>query len=57
MIWVNNTNEFVVIYLDVLVNFHPLAKVNLHHLIFVTALFLVWTVGVGHMDPYNSFGK
>ena len=55
MIWVNNTNEFVVIYLDVLINFHPLAKVNLHHLIFATALFLVWTVG--HMDPYNSFGK
>ena len=31
-------------------NFEPLARGNLHHLMFITALFLVWTLR--HMDPH-----
>lgn len=36
--------ETLVSYLDV-----PMTRIHAHHLIFITALLLVWSVG--HMDP------
>ena len=53
MIWANNTKGVCShLFLGYgKANSDPLAKENLHHLIFISALFLVWTVG--HMDPYT----
>ena len=55
MIWANNT-KWASGYLFGCgkANFDPLAKGNLYYLLFITALFLVWTAG--HMDSHKSLG-